>query len=268
VDLYLLIAVTENGIACVSVMLMFLTFFHKQGKYSFFVSFIAFALSFIFLSLGLEKRNSSLANWNYSKILCDDQALIYGVAQTSAIENFLYDVYRLNIGYFVACQVFCVIILICSFLHLIGVFPHLHENLTTKHPFFLYIFFGIMSIGYVLVLGLQLYILYNFYNVLDPSEWGFGQIVAATIWLPPVFAYMSKRWANIRDEAKIKEDDEEAELSRRQQVKQHLKHPFGSSKPSASASTAAEEQITEKTTGETVQKPAEEIEQNPVDSTA
>lgn len=55
---------------------------------------------------------------------------------------------------------------------------------TTLGRLFLWLFVLVIVLCFLAIFALQVTMLYNFWGIVDPSQWSFGQIIAVTIWLP------------------------------------------------------------------------------------
>ncbi|KAK6359210.1 hypothetical protein TWF696_000374 [Orbilia brochopaga] len=58
----------------------------------------------------------------------------------------------------------------------------------------LWIFIIFIMFCFLAIFGLQVVMLYNFWGIVDPHQWSFGQIIAVTIWLPLVIDYAHGRY--------------------------------------------------------------------------
>ncbi|EWC48837.1 hypothetical protein DRE_00142 [Drechslerella stenobrocha 248] len=68
---------------------------------------------------------------------------------------------------------------------------------------------------FLAIFGLQMVMLYNFWGIVDPNQWSFGQIIAVTIWLPLVIDYFHSRYKEKKAAANLQQypKDEEAGYS-------------------------------------------------------
>ncbi|KAF3938739.1 hypothetical protein ABW19_dt0205781 [Dactylella cylindrospora] len=56
-----------------------------------------------------------------------------------------------------------------------------------------------IMLAFIAIFGLQMVMLYNFWGIVDPVLWSFGQIIAVTIWLPVVIDYFHGRYKERRE---------------------------------------------------------------------
>ncbi|KAF3906878.1 hypothetical protein ABW21_db0208095 [Orbilia brochopaga] len=200
-DFLFLGGISLNGVVLICYMNVALLLLGRKSWYVYGLSCITFAMCSAFIIYANWKRVERVDHVLPALLFCQKQLAFLQYSDeitrwVRLVSQLPPWVIYMAWGFCAAVQLVC----LCWMLELEKKIPRSFRTWLEKRSgqISLWIFIIFVMLCFLAIFGLQLVMLYNFWGIVDPHQWSFGQIIAVTIWLPLVIDYGHGRYKEKR----------------------------------------------------------------------
>ncbi|KAF3165909.1 hypothetical protein TWF225_001359 [Orbilia oligospora] len=197
-DFLFLGGISLNGVVLICYMNAALLLLGRKSWYVYILSCVTFFLCSAFLLYANWMRGVRIDNVLPALSFCRGQ-LSAAVESSNQITEWVILVSKVPRSTIYIAWGFCLLVQIACIFWMLEGEKKLSRGFrdwiaTTIGQVFLWLFILAIVLCFLAIFALQVTMLYNFWGIVDPSQWSFGQIIAVTIWLPIIIDYIHGRF--------------------------------------------------------------------------
>ncbi|KAJ6255905.1 hypothetical protein Dda_9364 [Drechslerella dactyloides] len=200
-DFLFLGGISLNGVVLICYMNVALLLLGRKSWYVYGLSCVTFVMCSAFIIYANWKRVERVDHVLPTLLFCQRQLAF--LQYSDEITSWVRLVSRLPPWVIYMAWGFCAAVQLACFFWMLEFekkIPHSFKRWIERRSgqIMLWIFIIFIMLCFLAIFGLQLVMLYNFWGIVDPNQWSFGQIIAVTIWLPLIIDYGHGRYKEKR----------------------------------------------------------------------